>query len=328
MKWTVKAVSFLLIGAILFYVVQLVLSRNNYTGRYHSWVSLSKTEDINILIMGNSHAASGIRALDLQADLQEITGENILAFNYSPSGARTEHIYFLLKELFRVHEPDLVILETYAFCPIKEQDRDVLAHWSFGELPLNSNKVEAIEYCVNDKKIGLYIPMVRMHNQWRYMTWKDYDLYSLFRTLTIKENVWNGSGAVTCVEDPGDGWFRREVPAEDDLKPISEREKECLEKILALLKEKDIPLLLVSLPFKNQMHDSMTQVRINNYLRENYVDGEMVRLLDMNRMWDEMEFGYDDLIDEGHVNQQGSEKSTAVLLEYLTENYDIAGIVQ
>ena len=80
-------------------------------------------------------------------------------------------------------------------------------------------------------------------------------------------------------------------------------------------------LLFVSVPFKAQMGiSSIEQVKINNYLRKHYVNGSTVRMLDMNRCWEELDFGYGDLYNAGHVNSYGADKVTACLLAYLREN--------
>ena len=42
----------------------------------------------------------------------------------------------------------------------------------------------------------------------------------------------------------------------------------------------------------------------------------------LNRLWEELDFGYGDLYNEGHVNESGADKVTACLLEYLREHYD------
>lgn len=47
-------------------------------------------------------------------------------------------------------------------------------------------------------------------------------------------------------------------------------------------------------------------------------------LLDMNLFWDELDFGYGDLSNEGHCNASGAAKVTAFLAEYIIDNYNIA----
>ena len=85
--------------------------------------------------------------------------------------------------------------------------------------------------------------------------------------------------------------------------------------------------LFVSVTYKVQMGlDSIEMIKINNYLRKNYVDGDRIRLLDMNRLWRELDFDYKDLYNEGHVNQAGGRKVTNCLLQYLESNYNIDSI--
>ena len=132
-------------------------------------------------------------------------------------------------------------------------------------------------------------------------------------------------GDGTLCPDPEDGWFEQEAPGTDEIREITPTEEECLEKFLLLLEEKGIRLVFVSVPYKAQMGlDSLEMMKINNCLRERYVDGETVCLLDMNRMWRELEFSYGDLANEGHVNGNGALKVTECLCGYLETNHDIS----
>lgn len=135
----------------------------------------------------------------------------------------------------------------------------------------------------------------------------------------------NGIAQQGSVADPGDGWFAQTPPREEQAPTPTETE--CLENLLELLEEKNVPLVFVSLPYRQQMGmDSIQQIKVNNYLRRHYVNGESVKMLDMNLMWDELDFGYHDLYDEGHANAVGADKFTATLLDYLKTNCDLRGL--
>lgn len=320
-NWVVKTVIFLFIGLVLYRFTELIFMNKDNFGTYISWKNTS--EDVDILILGNSHAAAGFRAQDMEEELGRAWGKEISIYNYSPSGARIEQIQFLLKELLKRHVPKMVILETYAFCPIQDGHRDMLARWAFDIIPLNLNKIEAIRYCVNENRVSHYFPMVQYHFRWIDLTKEDFDLLKWVDYRA--DSGGNGSGFEGAMEDPNDNWFENAIPAENDIQPLTPDEKESFENLLSILREKDISLLLVSVPYKEQLEqDGITQIRINNGLREGYVNDEDIRLLDMNRMWEEMDIGYGDFENEGHVNVAGSEKVTAVLLEYLKENYTAA----
>lgn len=314
-----KAAAFLLIGGFLFtFLNALLVEKASYT-KYRGWKT---AENVDILILGNSHADDGFRAADMSSELCA-GGGDISAFNYALMGMRMEQMYFFVKEVLKTHVPDLIVLETYAFCPLADEHREILARRAFDVFPLSLNKIEAIRYCVTEDRVSFLFPIMKYHTRWKELSPVD------FRVLYDKGSwvVTGGNGNYTedLCPDPGDDWFQQTPP--EDLREITPTEKECLEKLLALLKERNIPLLFVSVPFKIQMDlDSIEQVKINNYLRENYVNGDTVRLLDMNRMWQELDFGYDDLFNEGHVNASGADKVTACLVDYLKENYDLAAL--
>lgn len=310
----VKTGAFLLIFAVLFSFCKDALVEKTAYAKHRAWEA---AEDIDVAILGNSHADNGLRAGDMGETLSRELGKDVTVFNYSIAGMRMEQVYFFAKEIFKTHTPDVVILETYAFVELLDENREVLARLAFDVFPLSANKWEAIEYCVKEDRASYYLPIIKYHTRWKDLTASELEL--LWDKSRWPECGSNGIATEGTLEDPGDGWFQQEVPEEGQA--LTADEEECLQWFLALLEEKDIPLLMVSLPFKQQMgQDSLEQVKINNYLRENYVDGDKVKLLDMNRMWAELDFGYDDLYDEGHASISGADKMTACLLDYFKKD--------
>lgn len=319
MKTVERATAFLLALCLLLSLAEALLVEKSSYGKNRGWKA---AEDVDILILGNSHADGGFRAEDMSAGLCT-GGGDICVFNYGISSIRIEQMYFFAREALKTHVPKLVILETFTFCPLADEDREITNRRAFDALPLNLNKIEAIRYCVPEGRASFYLPLMKYHTRWKELSAGDL-------RLLYDKDIWNvtgGNGSVSenTWEDPGDGWFQQEPP--EETREISPAERECLERLLVLLEEKGVSLLLVSVPFKTQKGlDSIEQIKINNYLRENYVDGDMVRLLDMNRMWRELDFDYADLANEGHVNAMGADKVTACLLEYLKKTYDIAAL--
>lgn len=314
-----KTAAFLLVGCLLFSLLEALFVEKNSYGKKQGWKA---AEDVNILILGNSHADGGFRAADM-AEMLSLENKDISVFNYALYGMRMEQMLFFVKEIMKTHVPDLIILETYAFCPLADEHREILARRAFDVFPLNLNKVEAIRYCVLEDRASFYIPLIKYHTRWKELSSSDL-------RLLYDERLWsltggNGSEREEVCKNPGDEWFLQQPPQE--MREITPTEKECLERFLVLLEEENIPLLFVSVPYKIQMGlDSIEQIKINNYLRETYVNGDTIRLLDMNLMWQELNFNYDDLSNEGHVNAKGADKVTACLVKYLEENYDIAAL--
>lgn len=319
-KVIVKTMTFLLIGAILFGLCERVLLEKSSYQKYQGW---KRVEDPDVLILGNSHAENGLRAGTMSQVLSEAAGGQVRAFNYAIFGMRMEQLYFFAKEVFKTHVPDVVVVETYVFCPLADEHRDILARRAFDVFPLSANKVEAINYCVGKNQANYLIPFISYHTRWKELSKEDF-------TFLYDDTLWplygsEGTGSQERCPDPGDGWFDQAPPQEE--RALTATEEECLERFLDLLEENGVELVFVSLPFRQQMGlDSMEAVKINNYLRAHYVNGETVKLLDMNRMYQELDITYDDLLDEGHVNRYGADKVTACLLDYLKANCGLAAL--
>lgn len=306
-----KAAAFLLVGVFLFALCEQIFMEKSSYRKYRAW---KRAENVDVLILGNSHADNGLRAQTMSAALSEAAGEEVRVFNYAIFGMRMEQMYFFAKEVFKTHVPDTVIVETYAFCPLADEHRDILARRAFDVFPLSANKVEAINYCVLEDRASYLIPFISYHTRWKELSKEDVAL--LYDRTLWPEYGSEGVGSEEQCPDPGDGWFDQAPPWEE--RALTPSEEECLERFLDLLEEHGTRLVFVSLPFKQQMGlDSMEAIKINNYLQAHYVNGDTVRLLDMNRLWKELDFTYGDLLDEGHVNRGGADKVTACLLDYL-----------
>lgn len=315
-----KTMTFLLIGAVLFGLCENILLEKSSYRKYQAW---KQADDVDVLILGNSHADNGLRAETMSRALSDVSGGEVQVFNYAIFGMRMEQMYFFAKEIFKTHVPDMVVVETYAFCPLADEHRDILAHRAFDVFPLSANKVEAIDYCVGKDQENYLIPFISYHTRWKELTEEDVRL--LYDEKLWLSNGGNGTNGTDTCPDPGDGWFDQ-APTEE-ARALTPSEEECLEWFLDLLEENGVELVFVSLPFKQQMGlDSMEAIKINNYLREHYVNGDTVKLLDMNRMWKELDVTYTDLFDEGHANAAGADKFTACLLEYLKANCDLAAL--
>ena len=126
-----------------------------------------------------------------------------------------------------------------------------------------------------------------------------------------------------------DDYFTVDLSSCSDIQEITPTQEESFEEILETAEEKNIKVILVSVPFKNQLGmDSIEMVKINNYLKDNYVDDENVFMLDMNRMYKELDFSYKDLYNEGHVNTVGAYKVTECLLEYMDQIIDMELLIE
>lgn len=315
-----KAASFVLIGLLLFRTANALLIHKNPYPKYRNY---KVQEDVDVLILGSSHSDDGINAAQLEAALREAGGTGLNVFNYSVYGMRIEQMYFFLREILKdMPSPDLIVLETYSFLPIADGDREILARRAFDVFPLSRNKIEAIRYCVKEDRLSYYFPIMKYHSRWRSLSLDDV-------RLVFDRSTWSSAGKSDnqspTAMDPIDDYFMTDTSQIDEAEAINATQTECFENLLAFARERGIQILLTCVPFKVQFDmDSLHQIRVNNYLRDTYADGASVRLLDMNRLWREMDFGYGDLYNEGHCNASGARKATDVLAKYLIDNYDLS----
>lgn len=125
-----------MIGVFLFGMISAVFVEKGSYPQYRAWTA---EEDVDVLVRGNSHANNGIRAGTLSLDLSEISGREARVFSYAVYGMRMEQMNYFVKEIFKSHVPELVILETFAFCPLADGDREILARRAFDVFPLGES---------------------------------------------------------------------------------------------------------------------------------------------------------------------------------------------
>lgn len=318
-----KGIIFILIGILLFQVINHIFMGKSTYAKYRNY---QVQDEIDVMIMGSSHADAAFAPQEMEKVFEETYGQEVSVFNYSISGMRIEHLSYFMEEALKKNKPKLIVLETFTFVPIAEEHREVLSRWAFDMLPLNSTKIEAIQYCAPEDKWSYYLPFIAYHSRWKELSAEDFK-------LVFSEKSWDDIGEtlpdVNEQMENVDDYFEQNVKEIDELQPINATEKESLEKVIQLAEENDIKILFVSVPFKEQLDmDSMEMIKINNFLQENYVNGDTIQILDMNRQWEELDFGYGDLYDEGHCNKFGAAKVTGCLMDYITRNYQSDDILE
>lgn len=136
--------------------------------------------------MGSSHSSNGINAKQMQQTFAE-HGRMLSVFTYSPSGIWIEQMYYLANELLKHMTPDLIVIETFSFCLIAPEHKEVLVRWAFDPLPLTLNKIKAIQYLVSGEHWSYYIPFIKYHTRWKELKRND------FRKLNDSA-LWQGMG--------------------------------------------------------------------------------------------------------------------------------------
>ncbi len=312
-SFILRAALFLLIGAALMYVLHVTFLEKTSYGRYRNYLA---QEDVDVLILGSSHSANALSPTQMEKLCRE-QGRDLNIFNYSIYGMRIEQMYYFFLEALKKHTPKILILETFAFVPLDDESRDILARRAFDMLPLSRNKIRAIRACApQGGHWSYYFPFLMYHSRWKELSEKDFK-------MPWFKSQWDTAGKKGVSRkdrmEQEDDYFHQPLDLNTP-QEINSSQKAYLEKLLQIAEEKGIKVVMTCVPFKEQLGmDARELAKINLYLENTYADGEQVHLLDMNRMWDELDFDYGDLYNEGHCNRYGAKKASAALAEYLME---------
>ena len=118
---------------------------NNHTKRkWDSFYKFSKKNNVDVVLVGNSHLYSGINPKNLSNTL------GVNAFILASPGTNIADSYYCLEEALKVSEPKLVIVETYgitAFNPYEAKEGALTDQFkSFSARKNVSSKLKAMPY--------------------------------------------------------------------------------------------------------------------------------------------------------------------------------------
>ncbi len=309
-----KTVCFLaIVISLLAFLSKVLMVKDEMFQRQDNYARLPKNS-VDLLILGSSHSGDGISPDILNESL------GLTSFNQSINGLRAEYAPYRLEAALTTQSPKLVVLDTYLFESYWNEE-DKVASWALDSQPLNLAKIKTIQAFAPADKLPYYVPLVKYHSRYRELTQADFDFL-----LNPSAYAVQGVGTHEIRDgylDQLDDYFDQDLSLDEEVLPLSEGQKASMDQVVALAKQHGAQLLFVTVPYKEQMGmNSVENHRISNYLRQLYEGDPAVQVLDMNEHWAEIEFGYADLRNEGHMNPGGREKTSLFLADYIWGNYD------
>ena len=253
----------------------------------------------DVFFLGNSHMLNGVYPMELWAE------SGIASYNMAYSAALMGGLYWVLRCTPAYTIPKVIVLDTFL---INNEDPVSLPYFqeAMACLPFSLNKVRAAydlcppgEYSAEDRA-ALIWSFTQFHSRWPELTAADFSAKSAspFGTYPLV-NVANPAKVISTADA-----FKLDDHYPNVL---------YLRRIAELCREKNIRLVLTTLPFPANRDEAMAANGVAVLAQELGV--EYLNMLDL----DLVDFQTDLFDSSSHLNVSGALKATRFLGEYLRE---------
>ncbi len=238
----------------------------------------------------------------------------IASYNLASSGESVQMSYFVLRDALNRCTPKAVFIDA---AKISDEENSInsgygFVHESIDALPLDKNKLEAIDYIApffDGGKMAFFSMLYAYHG--RYDDLKEEDFKD-------RMNYDKGAYIMTSV-------YKREKPVHltDGVKELKGGDGVTFYKrILSLCREKGVRCVLTDIPVNASTYSESRQRHLNALIKLTKEEGGDV--IAFNEMIDEVGFDYDhDFGDKGHLNFLGAEKVCDYIASYLKNDLSV-----
>lgn len=259
---------------------------------------------IDVLLLGSSHMGVNVDTTILYNDY------GIASYKLWGSTQPIWNSYYNLVEALKTQHPKVVVLEALGLSHTTEYYDYANAVKNTMGLRWSRNKVDAILASYEpDQLLNAFFPLSQYHS--RYGELEDGDFSHYFWNAGISGHNTQNWDAVCAMDDPSDT---------DKRLPLGDKQLKYLKKIIYLCNKNNIPLLVLTTPYTAPDEEKSRLNTANDYLSEEGID-------QLDCLTNYAEYGFDFSSDfgdtAGHLNSTGCAKLSAILGEYLQENYDL-----
>lgn len=298
---------FIVIFIILFYLNSFIIYGMSNV-RFNIIKQIDYAEDIDILMVGNSHAQEGINA----QLMSEMINKNV--YNFSFSQQESAAAYYFLENIFKKHSPKTVVVEAYTLIQKVEGAYDLM--------PLSFDKVNYYNMLYGEANFNdVFFPITRLHNFWSNEN----------AMTTIKQNV-------MIKDKPIQPFFTTKImsyKAVDRHKKYNSDERakhlivERLNNILKikhLCEKNDADLVLTMLPWYKTLVDKVNyNARYYDPIKDLCIENDIPYFdmnIDSDKDWDYYYFREQDYTQNTHLNAYGQHEASCELAYYLASTND------
>ncbi len=307
LKLNLFALQFMIVFSVIVSLLGVFVHQNTYTGNLIQWRPGSghqftrfneaeKTTDVDILILGSSHASVGF-------DTRVFEASGFKTMNLGSSAQRPIQSEYILNRFVDRMNPKLVIFEVYPamFSHFGvESVIDMLSHTTIDK--------ELAWLALRSKNIKVYVTFL-----YRYLSQTlGFDQHAPERRQTKRQSYIPGG----FVENTNPPKFKdKDLDKVKDWR-LEERQKLALERVINRLAKKHINVLLVRAPITQKLYSAYrNNDEVNQYF------SKLGPFVDMNS-YDGLD-NIDLYYDLSHLKQEGVEKMNHLLLEYIKKNVNL-----
>lgn len=305
--------------ALLGWSSDYFVTRSAISEVYRDYYAYTADKPVDVLVLGTSHARSGINTLKLSKQL----GASVYTLAMPAQGIG--QTYYTLKDALRHAQPRVVLIDAYfADHPEILKDREYFAYEQLQAIRSTDVKMEYIKDLVPAKDwFDAAFPVINEHENWKEPATMRQNFFYNLGTSTEKNRHYNGFGPITSVMKD-DTLQKIAAMNPPPLGPLPDASKEYIRKIVALCREAGAEPVFIQVPLLPQYLEKVDyQARTTEMeallksLDTPWLDGNTVPMgLETVHFGDEASE-----IGNNHLNIQGANIYTAELGESMKQRY-------
>ncbi len=267
-------------------VTQKLFERKYSYSKYYDFYQ--QEEDFDVLFLGTSHVINAVYPMELWRDY------GIVSYNMANHSENICTNYWQLRNALQFTTPKVVVIDLYAVDGDSKVNEQYLHNFT-DAMPFSMLKVKMVQDLLEPGKRMEYLFNLSLyHSRWE----------ELGRGAELREEV--------TVNVPP-----TLIPKEE-YDPTDRLNKQYLQKIIDLCKEKKIEVVLMYIPYTMPEGDQ----QVANW---GYAAAEKNGIPYLNFVYEDLVINYaTDCADEAHhLNASGAKKVTAYLGDYITAHYEV-----
>ena len=312
----------LLLAGIIAYCQHLFRPVNTDTAFQQTEVFHSLPKDsLDVIIYGSSHAWRGVDANTMYNDY------GINAYNYGCFWQHFNTTALFFHDSMKTQTPKLAVIETFRINKLlKDTDMygEIYYTRGIGESEYKQQYLRQCfgrkgglkELCLNktirDRYLSYYLPFTLYHSNWNSLT------EASFTDGMLGEDLLSARGYHNVELYHGEAVYKAKIKdyRKFTQKKIRKGSLRWLEGIMEVCKEKGIEVLFFTAPYEGNFF-------YHNAIQE-FADENGCGYIDFFEKMEECGISPEtDFYDSGHLNDQGAQKQTRYLAEYIREHYDL-----